>query len=121
MMERHDEIMEREIEKRMASDLWDRGVARSVVRRRRARFAGASGAAASLAAAALIFFAVLPGLRQGPTEGEALYRFVTAQVDGTWGRVFEGDAPTGPTAAVLEENFDNGLDDLIGEALTSRL
>lgn len=121
MMKVHDEIMKREIEKRMTSDLWDRGVARSVLRRRRNRFVGASGVVASAAAAAVIVFAILPGLRQGPREGEALYGFVTAQVDGTWNRVFDGNAPAGPTAAAYEENFDNGLDDLIGEALTSRL
>ena len=120
-MGRHEALMEREIEKRMVSDLWDRGVARSVVRRyRRKRFAAASGALASMAAAAMLVAALLPGLRDGGREGEALYGIVTAQVDGTWNRVFDGDA-AGPTAFSPGEPFDNGLESLIGEALSSRL
>ncbi len=119
----NEEIMDREIEVRMRSEVWDRGVARGVFRRRRLKryVAMASGAAASMAAAAVLFIAILPGIRGGYVEGEALNGFVNAQVEGTWKSVFDAELQNGGESLVSDARYDDSLDVFIADTLELRL
>jgi len=120
----HETAFDEKVEARLNSNEWDIQVARNVLRRRRRKryTIAAVGSAASLAMAASLIFAILPGMQGGTIEGEELNRFVNAQVEGTWKKVFAGNAlPDDSETVLIEARYDTSMDTMIDETLAQRL
>jgi hypothetical protein len=120
----HETAFDDKVKARLNSDEWDIQIARSVLRKhRRKRYAiAAIGSIASMAVAASLIFAILPGMQGGTPEGEALNRFVNAQVEGTWKKVFTGNAlPDDSETVLIEAQYDTSMDAMIDETLAQRL
>jgi DNA-directed RNA polymerase specialized sigma24 family protein len=120
----HKTAFDEKVKTRLNSDEWDIRIARNVLRsRRRKRYTiAAFGSAVSLAVAASLIFAILPDM-QGETlqGGEALNRFVNAQVEGTWEKVFAESAPDeGNETVFVDIQSDKSMDTMIDETLAQR-
>lgn len=122
--EAHETVFNEKVKARLNSDEWDIQIARNVLRNhRRKRYTiAAFGSAVSLAVAASLIFAILPGMQGGTLQGgEALNRFVNAQIEGTWEKVFAESAPAeGNETVLVDTQYDRNMDTIIDETLAQR-
>ena len=121
--EAHETEFNEKVKARLDSDEWDVQVARNVLRRRQRRYTIAVvGSAVSLAVAASLIFAILPGMQGGTLQGEELNRFVNAQVEGTWGKVFaESALAEGSEMVFVDIQSDKSMDKMIDDTLAQRI
>lgn len=111
------------IEARLSSGEWDRSIAGKVLRRRRRKLyvRGAVGSAASMALAASLIFGIIPAFQGGTVEGEAMHRFVNAQVEGVWGRTAQaGAVQVSNDVLIVDARYDTSTDIMIEQALEGR-
>ncbi|MBN2160989.1 MAG: hypothetical protein JW807_16480 [Spirochaetes bacterium] len=119
----HDNKFNEAIEARLRSGEWDRSIAGRVLRRRRRKLymRGAVGSAASMALAASLIFGIIPAFRGGTVEGEAMNRFVNAQVEGVWGRTAQvSGVQESNDVLIVDARYDTSTDIMIEQALEGR-
>jgi hypothetical protein len=121
----HETAFNEKVKARLNSDEWDIQVARNVLQRRRRKryMIAAFGSTVSLAVAASLIFAILPGMQGGTFQGgEALNRFVNAQIEGTWEKVFAESTPAeGNETVLVDIQYDRSMDTMIDDALAQRI
>lgn len=120
----HEKKFNEAIESRLRSGEWNRTIAGNVLRRRRRALylRGAVGSAASMALAASLVFGIIPAFQYGTVEGEAMNRFVNAQVDGVWDHAVAATGDNqGDEAVIVEARYDNSTDIMIDQTLEGRL
>ena len=120
----HETAFDEKVKARLNNDEWNVQIAKNVLRsRRRKRYTiAAFGSAVSLAVAASLIFAILPGMQGGTLQGgEALNKFVNAQIEGTWEKVFTESAPAeGNEMVLVDTQDDRSMDTMIDETLAQR-
>jgi len=116
-----DDIMKKEIEKRLENDLWDMKMSRRVMSKRRSgrkkMIYSATGSSLALAATVTIIF--MFGFN---SSQPAMYdQFISSQIEGTYKKSFEKNI-----IQVSSENsgsgvvFSDDLDDMIDDTLAMR-
>ncbi len=110
--------MRREIEERMASDLWSHRIASGVMRKRQRR-QRIIYSASSLATAALVVFTVLFTLRDSTAPANHYSDFITLQVQGTHNASLQEDVimtsagSESSTGVLLSDKVDEVIEDTV--------
>ena len=115
-------VMDREIQKRLASSDWSACMAEAVISRRTARSRKliTAALASSLPAAALIAVVFMFGINRRPAP-VTYSQFITTQVQGTYQSVFAGVPESNTLMQAHEEILRAGdIDSVINDALMNR-